>query len=68
MSETRRVEITDRDVDFVRTAMEHYRLFAETMESRPNRTRDEERSLGVFRAQEFYAERFLARIEDPSHA
>lgn len=53
-----KVEITDRDVEFVRQAGEHYRLFAETCERN-----GQSRTAGIFRAQEFYAERFLSRIE-----
>jgi len=61
----RTVVITDRDVEFVRLALAHYRLFAETVEKQ-GESRDQQRSLGVFRSQEFYAERFLARIEEPT--
>jgi hypothetical protein len=60
----RTVTITDRDVEFVRLALAHYRLFAETVEKQ-GESRDQQRSLGVFRAQEFYAERFLSRLEKP---
>lgn len=55
----RTVTITDDDVRFVARAKEHYKLFAEVMERA-----GETRSAGAMRAQEFYAERFLARIEE----
>jgi hypothetical protein len=57
----RTVSITEQDVQFVKLALEHYRLFAKTVERQAD-TRDVQRTLGVFRAQEFYAERFLKRI------
>lgn len=62
MSTERTATITDRDVEFVRLALAHYRIFAETLEKRAE-DRDQQCSLGIFRAQEFYAERFLSRLE-----
>ena len=56
MSE-RRVTITEADVEFVRKAKRHYEIFAETADKQ-----GDARVAGTFRAQEFYAERFLTRI------
>ncbi len=55
----RLVTITDDDVAFLRLALKHYILFAETSERQ-----DELRSAGLFRKQQFYAERFLLRVEE----
>ena len=52
------VVVTEDDVRFLRLMLEHYRLFAEASERQ-----GETRSAGIFRKQEFYAERFLLRIE-----
>lgn len=60
----RTVTITDRDVEFVQLALAHYRLFAETL-GKSYMGREQQHALGVFRSQEFYAERFLARLEAP---
>ena len=57
------VTVTQDDVDFLRLARSHYKLFAETLERQGVPDRDGQRSLGIFRAQEFHAERFLLRIE-----
>ncbi len=54
----REVTITDDDVRFVELALEHYRTFAKTCE----KDGDLARTAGLFRKQEFYAERFLLRL------
>lgn len=56
----RTVTVTDQDVAFVWLAREHYRVFAEAAEQQ-----HEARTAGLMRAQEFYAERFLVRLEAP---
>jgi len=56
MSE-RTVVITDDDVAFLDLAKVHYGLFAETAERQC-----EDRTAGILRKQEFYAERFLLRL------
>lgn len=56
----RTVTITDRDVEFVRLALEHYRIFAEAADRQ-----GQDRTAGIMRAQEFYAKRFLTRLEAP---
>ncbi len=55
----RQATITDDDIRFVERAREHYKLFAETCDRQ-----GEERTAGLMRAQEFYAERFLLRLGD----
>ena len=60
----RTVTITDQDVEFVRLAVLHYRVFAEASERQERLgTADAARTSGILRSQEFYAERFLLRIE-----
>jgi len=54
--------VTDQDVAFLRLAKKHYGTLAEALERK-----GEDRAAGRMRAQEFYAERFLARLE-ASHA
>lgn len=54
----RTAEITAQDIEFVRLAGEHYRIFAEEADRQ-----GEHRTAGLMRKQEFYAERFLARLE-----
>ena len=54
----RTVTITDDDVQFVRLAKQHYEVFAQVSEKQ-----GEERTTGILRKQEFYAERFLLRLE-----
>ena len=58
MSE-RRVTITDEDVEFLRLAREHYKLFADAAERN-----SDPGTAGIMRKQEFYAERFLLRVEE----
>ena len=58
---TRTVTITDRDIEFVRLALAHYRVLAQEMEKLGS-DREHQRSAGVMRAQEFHAERFLIRL------
>lgn len=55
----RLVAITDEDVEFLRLALKHYTLFAETSDRH-----GDDRSAGLFRKQEFYAERFLLRVTE----
>ena len=54
----RQVTITDDDVRFVEEALKHYKIFAEGCDMQ-----GEARTAGLMRAQEFYAERFLLRME-----
>lgn len=57
MSE-RKVTITDDDIRFVEKARDHYKIFAEQAENQR-----EPGMAGLMRKQEFYAERFLLRLE-----
>ena len=54
----REVTITDDDVRFVELAQEHYKMFAEACE-KDGLTQ----TAGLFRKQQFYAERFLLRLQ-----
>ncbi|KKM61993.1 hypothetical protein LCGC14_1526170 [marine sediment metagenome] len=54
------VTITEDDVHFVEQARRHYQVFVEATEGH------DERTAGIFRKQEFYAERFLLRIQKES--
>ena len=59
----RTVTITDQDVEFVRLAVLHYRVFAEASERQERLgTADAARTSGILRSQDFYAERFLSRL------
>jgi len=61
----RTVTITDRDVEFVRLAVQHYRVFVEASKRQEKVLDDAKRTTGILRAQEFYAERFLVRLRAP---
>ena len=50
--------LTSDDVEFMRLAFQHYRVFAEVAERQ-----GDARTSGILRAQEFYAERILLRVE-----
>ena len=56
--------ITNADVRFVEQAREHYKMLAEGVEKEGS-DRQHQRTAGIMRAQEFYAERFLVRISPP---
>lgn len=52
------VKVTDGDLQFLERVLEHYRLFAGTAERQ-----GEKKTAGVFRKQEFHAERMLERLQ-----
>ena len=51
------VEITEEDIEFLRKAREHYKLFADAAERN-----SDPGTAGIMRKQEFYAERFWLRV------
>ncbi len=53
--------ITEDDLHFVEQAKRHYQVFAEALEHH-----GDDRTAGIFRKQEFYAERFLVRMGEPT--
>ena len=59
----RRVTITDEDVEFLRLAREHYKLFADAAERN-----SDPQTAGIMRKQEFYAERFWLRTQAESES
>lgn len=61
MNGDRDVTITADDIEFLKAAKRHYGLFADQVEKEDVRGEDGS-VIGLFRKQEFYAERFLARI------
>ena len=55
------VEITEDDVEFLRKAREHYKLFADAAERN-----SDPQTAGIMRKQEFYADRFWLRTQAES--
>ena len=58
----RKVTITEDDVRFGENARADYKRFAEAFEKHGT-THKEAQAAGLMRKQEFYAERFLLRLE-----
>ena len=57
------VEITEEDIEFLRKAREHYKLFADAAERN-----SDPQTAGIMRKQEFYAERFWLRTQAESES